>query len=377
MLIIKRPETTEKLNILSRDSQYDLACSCGTGPDEHRTRSKDGKWIYPVIMPDGRSTYLFKTLLSNVCSNNCKYCPLRASRDPERCSLSPEEAAEAFLKYYRSGRVSGLFLSSGVLGNPDGTMQKIIKTADILRRNSFRGYIHLKIMPGASSAAIEKALSLSSAVSLNIETAGEKYFKKLNSDKNYLNDIIQPMKLISALTAKGARFEGKKYTTQFIVGASDETDRDIVNYSWGLYKRLRIQRVYFSAYQRGLGEPDIPGENSPRTNGEMLAREHRLYQADWLIRKYRFNENEIPFDEKGNLLIGTDPKEEWARRHPEYFPVNINKAGKDELLRVPGFGCATVDFIIENRKNHGALNSIFSLGKMGKRLEKAAGYIKF
>jgi predicted DNA-binding helix-hairpin-helix protein len=377
MLIKKSLETVEKLRILSQDSQYDLACACGTAQDEHRRRSAEGKWIYPVTMPDGRSTFLFKTLLSNVCVNNCKYCPLRVNRDPQRCSLKPEEVVRTFLKYYRTGAVSGLFLSSGLLGTPDNTMEKLNQTASILRQNNFRGYIHLKIMPGASNAAIEKALSLASAVSLNIETAGEEHFKKLNSSKDYLNDIIRPIKLISDLTAKGSRYARINHTTQFVVGAADETDKEIVKYSWGLYKRLKLDRIYFSAYQRGLGEKDLPGEHSACSNSDLLMREHRLYQVDWLIRKYGFQESEIPFNEKGNLDIAMDPKESWAARHPEYFPVNINRATKDELLRVPGFGYITVDDILENRKKGWSINSILQLGKLGKRLEKASRYITF
>ena len=235
MLIKKSLETIEKLKILSQDSKYDLACSCGTNKDEHRVRSNEGKWIYPVVLPDGGQTFLFKTLLSNVCVNDCKYCPLRVNRDPKRCSLeSPEEAAKTFLDYYRTRKVSGLFISSGLLGTPDNTMEKINKTAAILRQNNFRGYIHLKIIPGSSNAAIEKAVSLASAVSLNIETPGEGHFKKLNTSKDYLRDIIRPIKLISTLTENGSRYSRVKHTTQFIIGASNETDRDIVKYSSGI-----------------------------------------------------------------------------------------------------------------------------------------------
>jgi predicted DNA-binding helix-hairpin-helix protein len=232
-------------------------------------------------------------------------------------------------------------------------------------------------MPGSSDAAVERAVSLASAVSLNIETAGAEHFGKLSASKDYTEDVIHPIKLISALTAKGSRFERVKQTTQFIVGASDETDSEIVKYSWGLYRRLGLDRVYFSAYQRGLGEPDIPGENSSRSNEELLVREHRLYQTDWLIRKYGFGETEIPFDANGNLHTDVDPKEAWARQHREFFPVNINRAGRNELLRVPGLGYVTVDFILSARKNGARLNSIFSLGKLGKRFEKAAPYISF
>jgi len=376
--IQKSSDTTEKLSILSQDSQYDLACACGMTNEDRRHRSKDDKWIYPVSLPNRTTkTFLFKTLLSNVCVNDCKYCPLRARQDPRRCTLEPEELVKTFLDYYQARKVMGLFLSSGVIGNPDATMARINKTAAMLRKKQFKGYIHLKIIPGASDSAIEEAVSLASNVSINIETPGEKSFKKLCTNKNYLEDIIRPMKLIHKLTAKGSRYSRVKQTTQFVVGASDETDREIVKYSWGLYKRLRLNRVYFSAYQRGLGESDLPGELTSRTNADILTREHRLYQVDWLIRKYGFQEDEIPFENDGNLLLSTDPKEAWVKNHPEFFPLDVNKVGKYELLRVPGFGPATVNKILEFRKNSGKIRSIEDLGKPGKRLQKAESYIRF
>lgn len=377
MLIKRTPGITDKLKILSQDSQYDLACSCGMKDDDRRHRSKDDKWIYPVAMPDGRKTFLFKTLVSNVCTNNCKYCPLRTSQDPRRCTLEPFEAAKTFMEYYKAKEVMGLFLSSGVIGNPDVTMERINKIASILRRQQFKGYIHLKIIPGASNAAIEEAVSLASAVSVNIETAGEERFKKLGTNKDYINDVIRPIKHISKLTAKGARFGRVKQTTQFIVGASDETDQEIVKYFWGLYKRLGMSRVYFSAYQRGLGMLDLPGERSNKSNSEMLTREHRLYQADWLIRKYGFAESDICFGQDGNLSLECDPKEIWAARHPEWFPVNINRADRFTLLRVPGLGHISVNRILGQRAAGRRIRSIKELGSVGKRLQKAQKYLSY
>jgi predicted DNA-binding helix-hairpin-helix protein len=309
MIITKTPDTTEKLALLSRDSQYDLACACATGKDEHRQRSRDDKWIYPVILPNGGTTYLFKTLLSNVCKNDCAYCPLRAQAHANRCSLTPEELARTFFAYYRARRVSGLFLSSGVVADPDTTMERINRTALLLRKSQFRGYIHLKIIPGASDAAIRHSLTLASAVSLNIETPGENNFKILSTTKNYLRDILRPIELISRLTAKGSRYNGVKQTTQFVVGASKETDREIIRYTGKLYKELGLSRVYFSAYQRGAGSSDLPGENASLSNAGLLTREHRLYQVDWLIRKYGFKSDEIPLESGGNLSLEIDPKE--------------------------------------------------------------------
>lgn len=370
-------DTTQKLRILSRDSQYDLACACATRDDEHRRRSRDDKWIYPVILPSGGSTYLFKTLLSNECVNNCKYCPLRIGSDARRCGLAPEELSRAFLNYYKARRVSGLFLSSAVSDNPDATMERINRTALILRRMRFRGYIHLKIIPGASDAAIRQSIALASAVSLNIETPGEEHFKQLSTTKNYTRDIIRPLQLISRLTAKGSVFNRVKQTTQFVVGASSETDKDIIQASWKLYKESGLDRIYFSAYQRGAGAPDLPGERSRATNGELLTREHRLYQADWLIRKYGFRADEIPFEALGNLSLTCDPKEIWAKAHPEFFPVNINQDDKDRLLRVPGLGQVMVERIQAVRNSGIRIRSLKDLGKETKILAKARGYVIF
>jgi predicted DNA-binding helix-hairpin-helix protein len=374
--IAKAPTTIDKLRILSQDSQYDLACACGTRDDEHRKRSIDNRWIYPVALPDGRHTFLFKTLVSNVCSNDCKYCPLRADRDPQRCMMNPDEIVAAFMQYYRAGLVSGLFLSSGVTGTPDTTMERINGAARILRnRVGFKGYMHLKIIPGASDAAIDEAVSLASAVSLNIETAGEKHFEKLTARKNYLNDVIRPIKRISTLTAKGTRYQRVSHTTQFVVGAAGETDKDLVKYMWGLYKKLKLDRIYFSAYQRGAGSSDLPGEAGLLTDNQLLTREHRLYQTDWLIRKYGFSINEIPFESGEFLSLEHDPKEMWARANPHAFPVNLNEADQWQLLRIPGIGLITVKRILKARETHSRIRSLDDLGLVGKRHAKARGYV--
>jgi len=376
--IISKPGTQEKLEILSADAQYDLACACGTSKDEHRRRTSEGKWIYPVTLPSGGKSILFKTLASNVCTNDCRYCPLREQMDVRRVSLSPEETAKVFLDYYNQRKVFGLFLSSGVLGSPDATMDRLNGAARLLRRrHGFRGYIHLKIIPGASDAAVEEAVSLASAVSLNIETPGEKNLAKLSQKKNYIRDIIEPIKLISRLTGRGSQYERVKQTTQFIVGAAGEQDSQIVKYMSGLYERLKMHRVYFSAYQRGLGDSSIAGEQvEPESKADILMREHRLYQVDFLLRKYAFTEPDIVFENDGNLSLATDPKHAWATRNPDFFPVNINKASKFSLLRVPGLGPITVKRILEQRKQ-GRMRSIEDVEKTGARLEKAKKYLTF
>ena len=376
--VVSKPDTREKLEVLSADAQYDLACACSCSKDDHRKRGSDGKWIYPVTLPGGGKSILFKTLISNVCKNDCKYCPLREDMDIRRCSLLPEETAKVFLDYYRQRKVFGLFLSSGVLGSADATMDRLNVVARLLRKKyGFRGYIHLKIIPGASDAAIEEAISLASTVSLNIETPGAKNLAKLSSKKEYLKDIIEPIKLISKLTSPGMKYEKVKQTTQFIVGAAGEGDMEIVKYMFGLYDRLRMHRVYFSAYQKGLGDESITGEQvGLEEPTDVFVREHRLYQVDFLLRKYGFAESDIVFEQNGNLSLTTDPKEAWALRHPEYFPVDANRAAKFELLRVPGLGPVTVRRILERRKQNN-LKRIEDVGKVGVRLEKARKYMAF
>jgi len=373
---VSRPGTGEKLEILSSDAQYDLACACSTSREEHRSRGRDGKWIYPITLPNGGKSVLFKTLISNVCTNDCKYCPLREQTDIPRVSLRPDETAGVFLDYYRRGKVSGLFLSSAVPGWPDAAMDRLTATAEILRKkHRFGGYIHLKIIPGASAAAVEQAVSLATAVSLNIETPGRKNLEKLSNRKDYIRDIIEPIKLISRLTGRGSKYSRVKQTTQFIVGAAGESDADIVKYTWGLYKRLKLQRIYFSAYQKGLGDESLPGEQPvDEEPTDIFTREHRLYQVDFLLRKYGFGESDIIFDQAGRLSLTTDPKETWAKNHPEFFPVNVNLAPRSDLLKVPGLGPVTVNRILDVRKTT-KIRKLQDFAKPTRRLEKAKEYI--
>jgi predicted DNA-binding helix-hairpin-helix protein len=370
-------DTIDKLKILSQDSQYDLACACGTNYLDRRKRGQDGKWLYPVSLPQGGYSVMLKTLLSNACSNDCKYCPLRYDSNVRRCTLEPEEVARLFMQYWEKRDIFGLFLSSGVINNPDFTMDKLNAVASLLRyKHKFKGYIHLKVIPGASDAAIEESMKLASALSLNIETPGRKHFQRLSNKKDYDKDIIHPIKLMSKLTQKGSKYSRVKCTTQFIVGASDETDSEIVNYMFGLYKRLYFKRVYFSSYQKGLGNPDIPGESYALGNPEKpFMREHRLYQVDFLIRKYGFTGEDILMDDNGNLSIDKDPKEIWAENHPDFFPVRINKSDKYELLRVPGLGLESVKRILSIR-SEGKISNIEDLGIKGKRLEKIKSYVE-
>ena len=343
-------DAIDRLKILSTDSQYDLSCSCGTSknPREHRRRRQDGSWLYPISLPSGGKGIILKTLASNVCTSDCAYCPLRNGTDSvRRCSLSPDEIADLFLEQNRRTPLIGLFLSSGIAGTADRAMQNLIDTASILRKkHRYRGYLHLKIIPGASEAAIEEALRLSSHVSLNIEVPGEKYFRNVSRYKRFDEDIIRPIRYIAEHSGKQTEHPRVKWSSQFIVGATSETDAEIVRYMGAMYDRLHLNRLFFSAYQP-------PPENRFRlddgSQNRRADREHRLYQTDWLVRKYGFKADELLFDRNGFLDLARDPKQVWADAHPEFFPVRLNTADKNTLLRVPGIGPTAAAAIIRCR----------------------------
>jgi predicted DNA-binding helix-hairpin-helix protein len=370
-------DTLSKLQLLSDASRYDLSCACGTKQGEdHRMRGGEGTWLYPVTLASGGTSIMLKTLMSNVCVNDCKYCPFRAAMDVARCTIGPDEMANLFMEYVRREGVFGIFLTSGVVGSPDTTMRILNDTARILRKkHHYRGYVHIKIIPGASNAAIEESLSLARAVSINIETPGPQALSCLSQKKDFKNDIIRPLKFIAERTAKGSQYHRVKQTTQFVVGASDETDSQIVKYTAGLYEKLRLSRVYFSAYQRGQGDPAIPGEKTaPVSIDAPFIREHRLYQVDFLFRKYGFSLSDIHFDDHGALPLHIDPKQLWANRHPEYFPININRADKNELLRIPGIGPLGAKRILDMRKES-TIPRVDWLPVKGKRLEMIRKYV--
>ena len=369
----------EKLGLLADASRYDLACACGRRrPEEQRRRSRDGTWLYPVSLPRGGTSVLLKTLVSNHCRNDCAYCPFRVGQDVPRVHLAPEETARLFLGYTRQFPGLGLFISSGVEVAPDSAMQRMIDTADLLRKkHGYRGYMHLKIIPGASDAAIEETLRLANTVSLNIETPGADHLRELSSTKDFLHDVIDPLKKISRLTGRGMPLARVNVTTQFVVGAAKESDAEIVRYTAALYDRLHLGRVYFSAYQEpGEDLPlfsDHPADAVPDA-GKGLMREHRLYQVDFLLRKYGFNGREIPLTSGGMLDLKRDPKQVWADAHPEFFPIRLDRADRQTLLRVPGLGPITVKRILQARRE-GPLRSLDTLISSPARRYRAQPYL--
>ncbi len=373
------PDKWEKLKLLATDSQYDLSCACSTSdPREKRRRGLDGNWLYPVPLAAGGYGIMFKTLLTNVCTSDCRYCPLRLDGNARRCSMTPDEVASAFMEHLRKQWLLGIFVSSGIIDTADRTMERLLDVARILRhRYRYRGYIHLKIIPGASRPAIDEALSLATAVSLNIEAPGRRHFRKLSDYKDFDRDIVEPLKYIAANTAKGSPHSRVKTSTQFIVGASDECDREIVTYLDGIYHRLKFERAYFSAYQAGLGDRSLPGEQRFTLEpGDRLTREHRLYQADFLLRSYKFDVSELEYDSGGNFDLSADPKLIWARRHPEFFPVRLATADRETLLRVPGLGPTYADRIIANRR-HGRIRDLAAIGLKAKNADKTRSWCDF
>ncbi|MBN1764229.1 MAG: radical SAM protein [Sedimentisphaerales bacterium] len=380
--IIQGMDTEQKLNILAESSKYDLACACKFRDEPGRVRGSQGHWIYPAVLPSGRKVFLLKTLQSNVCINDCSYCPFNSRRDIPRCSLSPDLLARTFILLRDAGRVNGLFLSSGVCKNPDATMADMLGTVELLRkRYQFKGYIHLKVLPGASQAAIEQATRLATRVSVNIEAPNAQRLQKLSHRKRFHEDIISAMQSIHRLREQGGKCS---QTTQFVVGAAGESDREIVNSTHRLYQKFNLERVYFSAFQDMNAEPTptsdgwlfpeyAPLDDTDR-NHDPFIREHRLYQVDYLFRRYKFNLDDIYFDPTGNLSLEADPKLIWARRHPEFFPIDPNYADYEQLLRVPGIGPVSAKRIITARRQT-RIRSLNQLNHLGLRPKKSDEFL--
>jgi putative DNA modification/repair radical SAM protein len=362
-------EIFEKVEILGRSAQYDL-CGEACGTDAARKKDDLGRWIYPAALPDGRRVAMLKVLLSNACQKDCYYCANRASRDFRRISFAPEELARAFDQMHRKGLVKGLFLSSGVCGEAGRAMDQMIATVDLVRkRYAFSGYVHLKILPGASLAHVERAVQLATRVSVNLEAPNAERLARIAPRKDFAANLLQPMHWAKGLIeASGGGLVPAGQITQFVVGAADESDREILMTTARLYKEIGLARAYFSAFQPVA---DTPLESHPSTPP---LREHRLYQSDWLLRQYDFTFEDLIFDETGNLPREADPKMMWAQVHPERFPIEVNRASREELLRVPGLGPRSVARILRLRRQ-GTFRTLTDLKKIGAVASRAAPFI--
>lgn len=372
----------EKLKILAGAAKYDVSCA-SSGTKRNNTKGGIGNataWgICHSFAEDGRCISLLKIMLSNYCIYDCAYCYNRKSNDIPRTSFTPDEIAELTIEFYRRNYIEGLFLSSGVLRNPDHTMEQLVSVAKKLRtEHRYNGYIHLKTIPGASAELVAAAGRWADRLSVNIEIPSENNLKVLAPDKNY-QSVLEPMKMISTGITE-AKEERRKFrsapqfspsgqSTQLIVGATDDTDRTILKLASALYLRRDLKRVYYSGYiPVNTWDNRLPALNTPP-----LRREHRLYQADWLLRFYGFRSDEIVNPENPNLDLELDPKVTYALRNPHLFPIDVNTADPLMLLRIPGVGTHSVQLILMARK-HQRLTSAH-LQKMGVVMKRARYFI--
>ncbi len=375
--------TMERLRILTESAKYDVSCSSSgtvrSGKKGMVGNTVGGVGICHSFADDGRCISLLKVMLTNSCMYDCAYCVNRRSNDIPRATLSVTELVDITMEFYRRNYIEGLFLSSGVVRNPDYTMERLVAIVRKLRtEHRFNGYIHLKSIPGASQELLSQAGLYADRMSVNIEIPKEESLKLLAPEKDH-QSVFQPMKLIQQGVLENKedrrrfhhapRFVPAGQSTQMIVGATKETDRDILTMSSMLYGQPTMRRVYYSGYVSvNTYDSRLPVLKQPP-----LVRENRLYQADWLLRFYQFKVEEIVNDQYPDLDLEIDPKLSWALRHPEVFPVDVNTADYEMLLRVPGLGVKSAMLIV-NARRYGKLTS-FDLKKIGVVMKKAKYFI--
>ena len=372
----------EKLKILAESAKYDVSCaSSGTtrGHRKGQIGSAEGWGICHSFAEDGRCIALLKIMLTNHCMYDCAYCINRRSNDIRRATFSVSELVELTIEFYRRNYIEGLFLSSGVVRNPDYTMERLVRAVKDLRTtHRFNGYIHLKSIPGASPELVREAGLYADRMSVNIEIPNERSLQLLAPEKDF-ESVFSPMRHIQQGMLQSAeerrkfrhtpRFVPAGQSTQMIVGASPDSDRDILRLSAAFYKRPSMKRVYYS----GFVPVNAYDSRLPALRQPPLVRENRLYQADWLLRFYHFQVDEIVDDAYPDLDLEVDPKLAWALRHPECFPVDVNRAPYEMLLRVPGLGVKSAKMILAARR-HSRLGSSH-LKQIGVVMKKARYFI--
>ncbi len=376
-------KTMERLRILAESAKYDVSCSSSgtvrSGKQGMVGNTVGGVGICHSFADDGRCISLLKVMLTNHCKYDCAYCINRRSNDIPRATLSVSELEEITMEFYRRNYIEGLFLSSGVVRTPDYTMERLTAIVRDLRTvHHFNGYIHLKAIPGSSQELMAEAGRYADRMSVNIEIPKETSLKLLAPEKDH-ESVFQPMKLIQQGVLENKedrkkfrhapRFVPAGQSTQMIVGATPDTDRDILGMSSALYGQPTMRRVYYSGYiSVNTYDPRLPNLKQPP-----LVRENRLYQADWLLRFYHFDIDEIVDDSHKNLDLEVDPKLAWALRHPEFFPVDINTAAYEHILRVPGIGTKSAWLIVNSRRFNRVTS--YHLKKMGVVMKKAKYFI--
>ncbi len=354
-------ELLDKLRILSDAAKYDAACT-SSGVKRGYQKGRVGSTASTIngcchsFSADGRCITLLKVLMTNYCIYDCKYCVNRRSNDVQRTAFTPRELAELTIGFFRRNYIEGLFLSSGVLKNPDYTTERMIETLSLLRNEyCFNGYIHAKAIPGAAPELVTRLGLLADRLSVNIELPSEQSLTTLCPEKNKA-DILRPMGLITNTLRENRhdliryrhtpKFAPAGQSTQMIIGATPDNDRHILNLSQSLYRRYRLKRVFYSAYVPVVEHALLPA----RDVQPPLLREHRLYQADWLLRFYGFTAGELLDDSHPNFDPRLDPKCSWAVNHLEQFPVEVSTADYETLLRVPGIGVVSAQRIVKVRR---------------------------
>ena len=372
----------DKLGILTDAAKYDVACT-SSGTD----RSGDGTGMGNAIKAgichsfsgDGRCISLLKILFTNECIYDCKYCINRCSNDVPRASFTPEEVCRLTIEFYRRNHIEGLFLSSGILYSPDYTMELLYRTLFKLRREyNFQGYIHVKAIPGANPELVRLTGFLADRMSVNLELPTAEGLKKLDPNKHRKN-ILTPMRLIQngitenknevAVYRHAPVFVPAGQSTQMIIGATGESDFQLMMVAQNLYDKFSLKRVFYSAFVQVNEDKELPA----LPGGPPLLREHRLYQADWLLRFYGFQAEELLDESRPNFNVLLDPKEDWALRHLECFPVEVNRADYHTLLRVPGIGVKSAQRIVKARRS--ACLRFEDLKKIGVVLKRALYFI--
>ncbi|ADQ45671.1 Radical SAM domain protein [Caldicellulosiruptor kronotskyensis 2002] len=360
----------EKLEVLGAAAKYDVSCaSSGSKREKHfGIGSTFSAGICHSWTDDGRCISLLKILFTNECIFDCAYCINRKSNDIKRATFTPQEIAELTINFYKRNYIEGLFLSSAIKNSPDWTMEMLFRTVWLLRyKYQFNGYIHVKAIPYASLDLIRKTGFLVDRMSVNIELPSEKSLRLLCPNKTK-ESILKPMEFITKVAEEEKNFVSAGQSTQMIIGATDDSDYKIINLSQHLYKKFKLKRVYYSAYTPVNHDPRILKVDSPP-----LLREHRLYQADWLIRVYNFSADELFKSKDENLDLEVDPKVMWALRNLDKFPIEISKASYEQLIRVPGIGIKSARRIIKNRVFHSL--DFEDLKKMGVVLKRAKYFI--
>ncbi len=364
-------DTEQKLSVLGNAAKYDI-CASTAAPnkrpaDQNYIGSNAAAGICHSYTPDGRCVSLLKVLMTNSCKNNCKYCVNRASNDFERSSFEPEELAQLFMELYRRNYLEGIFLTSGVQKSTAYTMERMIQTLEILRfKYNYRGYAHLKALPHAPANLIERGAQLADRMSVNLESPNPDRLKLIAGEKNFMLDLVEPINVIQKQISKGLLRSGQ--TTQFVVGAAGETDAELLRTTSWLYKKKNMKRVYFSAF--------IPTGDTPMSEARPvpLLREHRLYQADWLMRFYYYSIDDMVLQKDQNLSLEIDPKMAYALKNYETFPLEVNSAPFKFLLKVPGIGPTAARRIYRARKDN-RLTSLNELKNMGVVVKRAKPFI--